>query len=264
STGPNSSSISVAMPSGGVASAKDQEDDDDEIIRRPDDATRLDPEPPVEEHAGHVPQRPLAKWTERLLEAEASETAVSRGMVKNAPAAGQPAAPKNELQKSTPVGPIPRSTLRKVMPGANANLPAPPSSVRVATKFEVDDTLQSPQGEIVMQTPQVRKPASANLGLPPQQPISQGQLAVETPQPIHPMQQQQQQQQQQQAPYIPPPPPPVETSSSTARILFYGVLVITAVLTYLVVRHIQHGRAPSAPVPTTSAPHAPSAQLAPH
>ena len=232
-----------SAPSAVVASAKDPEEDE-ELIRRPDDATRLDPEPPVEEQEPR--RRPLAKWTERLLEAEASETALSRGVVKSPrPNSGSLSEPKNELQKSTPVGPITRSALRKVAPpGVNALLPAPPQSIRVVTKFEVDDTMQSPQANLALPTPLGQIPVQSQMAPPQNQVAPQSQMSIPTPQSIP------------QAPYVPPTRPAPEASSGTARVLFYGVLLMTAIATYFVVRQVQQGRAPApSVVPAAPASH---------
>jgi eukaryotic-like serine/threonine-protein kinase len=252
--------LSAALKSAAASSSSPEGEEEEELLQRPDAPTIFDPDPAGEDKQPVLPPKPLAAWTERLLEAEAAETAVSRGISpKSVPQNDQP---KNELQKSTPVGPITRSPTHRRVPPPSASMsqptpgpmmpggvPAPPmgpTSVRMATKFEIDDTLQSPQAHLVKPTPQG---PSASVR----------QIEIATPQPMHPqaLQQpeQQQQQPQQQQPFVVPQAAP-QTSSSIARIMFYGVLVLTAVLTYMVVRHItQAQKQPSAP---SSASHAPA------
>ena len=64
-----------------------------------------------------VKKRPLAAWTERLLEAEADG---DRCFPRSFPRRSAPSndAPKNELQKSTPVGPITRVAFRTSRAGS--------------------------------------------------------------------------------------------------------------------------------------------------
>jgi serine/threonine protein kinase len=258
--------LSTATKAAAVSVSESKPDgEEEELLQRPDAPTIFDPDPAGEEKQQAVPQKPLAKWTERLLEAEAAETAVSRGI---SPKSASTDVTKNELQKSTPVGPVTRSpSLRKVpappsasdmskpTPGpmivaAVPGAPAGPTSVRVATKFEIDDTLQSPQEHLVSPTPQGQSPSVRRQSV--------GQMEIATPQPI--MSQQAMQQQQQAQAYVPPPPPP-QTTSSIGRVMFYGVLVMTAVLTYAVVRHITQGRGVAPlPVQTVPAVHAPAPQ----
>lgn len=235
-----------APPLSGAAKAaasasSSADDDDDEIIQRPDAPTMFDPDPAGSLEPEPVAQKkPLAAWTERLLEAEAAETAVSRGI---SPKSAPPDAPKNELQKTTPVGPITRSPLVRRAPPSNSmsqptpgammpgGLPAPPmgpNSVRVATKFEIDDTLQSPQAHLVKPVPQGQVQSAPRI-------------EIATPQPMQPQQPPMSQQPMQQEAYVPSLAAP-QTSSTIARVMFYGVLLMTAVLTYAVVRHITQGR----------------------
>ncbi|HEX7667328.1 MAG TPA: protein kinase [Polyangiaceae bacterium] len=140
----------VPVPKAVAAAKAANGGEEEELIQRPDAPTRLDPAPSelleAEQQEAQT-KKPLAAWTERLLEAEAAETAVSRGVV-----------PKNELQKSTPVGPISRPIQQRqivpVPPPPTHDQSAPPGSIRVATKFEVDDTMQSPQGALMSPRPQ--------------------------------------------------------------------------------------------------------------
>ncbi|MEO7109742.1 MAG: hypothetical protein ABI183_04850, partial [Polyangiaceae bacterium] len=252
--------LSAALKAAAASSPPPEGEEEEELLQRPDAPTIFDPDPAGEDKQPVTAPKPLAAWTERLLEAEAAETAVSRGISpKSIPQNHQST---NELQKSTPVGPITRSPSLRRVPPATASMsqptpgpmmpggvPAPPmgpQSIRMVTKFEIDDTLQSPQAHLVNPTPQ--GPSG-----------SVRQIEIATPQPMHPQQMMQQveqhQQQQQQQPYVLPPSPPPQTSSTIARVMFYGVLLMTAVITYAAVRHFTQGRSqPSAPTTATHAP----------
>ncbi len=232
--------------------AESPADGEEELIQRPDAPTMFDPDPAGSlEPEPAAQKKPLAAWTERLLEAEAAETAVSRGI---SPKSASPNPPQNELQKTTPVGPIARSPLVRRAPPVDAmSQPTPgpmmpsglppmsPNSVRVATKFEVDDTLQSPQAHLV--NPASQGPAR-----------SAPRIAIATPQPMQPQRTSSQPQSMPQAEYVPELAAP-QTSSTIARVMFYGVLLMTAVLTYAVVRHVTQSRnQQNAPVTSGHAP----------
>ncbi|MGH7327158.1 MAG: hypothetical protein ACREJX_02285, partial [Polyangiaceae bacterium] len=230
------------------------EEEEEELIQRPDAPTIMDPQ--HEEEEAPKPQRlqPLAKWTERLLQAEAAETAVSRGIVPKPPGSAGPAdlkatarpavldAGRSELQKATPVGVISRPLQQRqivpVPPPPSHDMSAPPGSIRIATRFEVDDTMQSPQG--------LAGVPSHPLPLPP----APGPHGALPPPPHAPIE-----------PYTPPPGPPTTTSSATSRVVFYGLLIATVVVTFFVVRRmhlgvpaVKHTSPSTTPTPTESAP----------
>ncbi len=233
-----------------------QGEEEEELLQRPDAPTIFDPDPAgIGEPEPAPVKKPLAAWTERLLEAEAAETAVSRGI---SPKSAPIEAPKNELQKSTPVGPVTRSPLVRRPPPASmsaqtpgammpGNLPAPPTSIRVATKFEIDDTLQSPQAHLVNPVPQGPAQSAPRIEIATPQPMLPQQAPISQQPPIS------------QESYVPSLAAP-QTSSSIARVMFYGVLLITALLTYAVVRHITQNRNPQLAPTSTARPPAPSAQ----
>ena len=252
-------------PSSVVASKQNGSapEEEEELIVRPDAPTIMDPNSQAESEPRPQRLQPLAKWTERLLEAEAAqaaETAVSRGITPKSAQqtdalkeTSRPAvldAGRSELQKATPVGLISRpSQQRPIVPVPPPPPPPPPppreatassGSVRAATKFEIDDTMQSP-GLVA--------PPSHAVPLPPVPMSMQGGLPPPPPPPPS----------QQIEPYTPPPGPVPTSSSATARVLFYGLLIVTVFVTYFVVRRMHVGASGATP---TSKP-AKSTQVVP-